>query len=120
MAVLDVTEKTEIYHTLYQLNAAFSEVVVHCRKLQQTGLTNSKASKLFPSFSQELQAEINSEFLEALHDLELNEWGEHGKARHRWEKELRDPDDVFIHAEERRKELAKQGKKPRRLKQTTI
>ena len=111
MAVLDVTEKTEIYHTLYQLNAAFSEVVNNCRKLQQTGLTNSKASKLFPSFAQELQAEINSEFLEPLHDVELNEWSEHGKARQRWEKQIRDPDDVFIHARERKKELAKQRKK---------
>jgi hypothetical protein len=115
MATLDVTEKTEIYHTLYQLNAAFTEVVNNCRKLQQTGLTDSKASKLFPSFAQELQAEINSEFIERLHDLELNEWGEHGKARQKYEKLLRDPDDVFIHAEERRKELAKQKrKKPKR------
>jgi hypothetical protein len=113
MAALDVTEKTEIYHTLYQLNAAFSQVVDNCRKLQQTGLTNSKASKLFPSFAQELQAEINSEFLERLHDLELAEWGEHGKARQKYEKHLRDPDDVFIHAEERRKELAKQKRKKR-------
>ena len=32
------------------------------------------------------------------------------------EKELRDPDDVFIHAEERRRELARQGKKRRPLK----
>jgi hypothetical protein len=114
VAALDVTEKTDIYHTLYQLNAAFSEVVTHCRTLQQTGLTTSKASKLFPSFAQELQAEINSEFLERLHDVELAEWSEHGKARQKYEKHLRDPDDVFIHAEERRKELAKQGKKPRR------
>ena len=111
MAALDVTEKTAIYHTLYQLNAAFSEVVTHCRSLQQAGLTQTKASKLFPSFVQELQAEINSEFLEPLHDLELNEWSEHGKVRQRWEKQIRDPDDVFIHAEERRKELAKQRKK---------
>ena len=29
------------------------------------------------------------------------------------EKELRDPDDVFIHAEERRQELARQRKKRR-------
>jgi len=110
MAALDVT-KAELYHTLYLLNAAFSEVVNNCRKLQQTGLSKSKASKLFPSFALELQAAINAEFLEPLHDLELNDWSQHGKARQRREKELRDPDDVFIHAEERRKELAKQRKK---------
>jgi hypothetical protein len=111
MAALDVTQKTEIYHTLYQLNAAFSEVVSNCLKLQQTGLFKSKASKLLPDFAQELQAECNQEFLESLHQLELDDWSRFGKARQRWEKYLRDPDDVFIHAEERRKELAKQRKK---------
>ena len=114
MATLDVTQKTEIYHNLYQLNAAFAEVVLHSRTLQQTGLFESKAAKLFPSFALELQAEFNQEFLENLHQFELDDWGRYGKAREKWEKHLRDPDDVFIHAEERRKQLAKQRKKPKR------
>ncbi|MGC2744280.1 MAG: hypothetical protein WA672_13895 [Candidatus Angelobacter sp.] len=111
MATIDVTQKSRIYHTLSELNTAFAAIVGHCDTLQQTGLFKSKAAKLFSSFTQELQAEINQEFLEDLHQLELDDWGRHGKARQKWEKYLRDPDDVFIHAEERRKELAKQRKK---------
>lgn len=111
MATFDVTQKTEIYHTLYLLNAAFAEVVLHSRTLQQTGLSNSKAAKLFPSFALELQAEFNQEFLENLHQFELDDWGRYGKARDKYEKHLRDPDDVFIHAKERKKQLAKQRKK---------
>jgi hypothetical protein len=103
--------KAEIYHTLYRLNTAFAEVVLDSRTLQQTGLFKSEAAKLFPSFAQELQAEFNQEFLEALHQLELDDWGRYGKAREKYENHLCDPDDVFIHAEERRKELAKQRKK---------
>jgi hypothetical protein len=114
LAALDVTEKTGIYHTLYKLNTAFAEVVLQSRTLQQTGLFNSKAAKLFPDFALELQAEFNQEFLENLHQLELDDWGRYGKAREKWEKHLRDPDDVFIHAEERRKQLAKKRKKSRR------
>jgi hypothetical protein len=105
--------KAEMYETLYKLNAAFAEVVLHSRTLQQTGLSNSKAAKLFPSFALELQAEFNQEFLENLHQLELDDWGEYGKARQKYEKHLRDPDDVFIQAKERRKQLAKQ-RKPKR------
>jgi hypothetical protein len=86
---------------------AFTAIVQHLQMLQKTGLFQSKAAKLFPSFAQELQAEFNQEFLESLHQLELDDWGRYGKARQRWEKELRDPDDVFIHAEERKKQLAK-------------
>ena len=111
MAVPDVKQKAEIYETLSALNMAFAGIVQHLQTLQQTGLFKSKTAKHFPSFTQELQAEFNQEFLEDLHQLELDEWGRHGKARQRWEKKIRDPDDVFIHAEERRKELAKQRKK---------
>src|SRR5437868_8746157 len=111
MAVLDVTQKAGIYETLSSLNTAFAGIVQHLQTLQKTGLFQSKAAKLFPGFALELQAEFNQEFLEDLHDLELDDWNRYGKARQRWEKHLRDPDDVFIHAKERRKQLAKQRKK---------
>ena len=39
-----------------------------------------------------------------------------GKARDKWEKHLRDPDDVFIHAEERKRQLAKQRKRTTKKK----
>lgn len=113
MASPIVPEKAGIYETLASLNTAFAQVVQHLHTLQQTGLFKTKAAKLFPGFAQELQAEFNQEFLSDLHDLELEDWAEYGKARQRWEKHLRDPDDVFIQARERRKELAKQKRKKR-------
>jgi hypothetical protein len=111
MADLDVTEKAVVYETLSSLNTAFAGIVQHLQTLQKTGLFKSKTAKLFPSFAQELQAEFNQEFLEHLHQFELDDLGRHGKAREKWEKHLRDPDDVFIHAKERSKQLAKQRKK---------
>src|SRR5579864_1736052 len=111
MATPDVTQKTEIYHTLYLLNLSFSRIVAHCQTLQKTGPFKSKSAKLFSGLAQELQAEINQEFLEDLHQLELDDWNRFGKVRQAREKELADPDDVFIRAEERRKELAKQKRK---------
>jgi hypothetical protein len=111
MAVPDVNQKAEIYETLSALNTAFAGIVQHLQTLQRTGLFKSKAAKLFPNFALELQAEFNQEFLEDLHQLELDDWSRYGKVRQAREKELRDPDDVFIHAEERRKELARKGKK---------
>jgi hypothetical protein len=105
MAIQDVTQKTEIYHTLYLLNLSFSRIVAHCQTLQKTGPFKSKSAKLFSGLAQELQAEINQEFLEDLHQLELDDWNRYGKVRQAREKELRDPDDVFIHAKERKREL---------------
>jgi hypothetical protein len=109
-------DKAEIYRTLHELNAAFTAIVGLCETLRQTGVFKSKAAKLFPGFAQELQAEFNQQFLEDLHQIELDDWGRYGKARQRWEKHLRDPDDVFIHAKERRNQLAKQRKKHKRKK----
>ena len=111
MAALDGTQKAGVYETLSSLNMAFAGILQHLQTLQQTGLFKSKTAKLFPSFTQELQAEFNQEFLEDLHQLELDDWGRYGKVRQRWEKEIRDPDDVFLQAEERKKQLAKQRKK---------
>jgi hypothetical protein len=114
-------EKAEIYETLSSMNRAFAGIVEHLQTLQETGLFKSRTAKLFPSFTLELQAEFNQEFLENLHQLELDDWGRYGKARQRWEKETRDPDDVFIQAEERKKQLAKERKKQvaKRRKKTT-
>ena len=42
-----------------------------------------------------------------------------GKVRQEWEKEIRNPDDVFLQAEERRKELAKNRKQKGLLKTKT-
>ena len=79
MAALDVTQKADIYETLSSLNMAFAGIVQHLQTLQRTGLFKSKAAKLFPSFALELQAEFNQEFLEDLHQLELDDWGRYGK-----------------------------------------
>jgi len=111
MAAIDVTQKAEIYETLSSLNMAFAGIIQHLQTLQRTGLFKSKVAKLFSGFALELQAEFNQQFLEDLHQLELDDWGRYGKIRDKWEKHLRDPDDVFIQAEERKKQLAKQRKK---------
>jgi hypothetical protein len=78
-----------------------------CKSYSESGHSNPKSAKLLSGLAQELQAEINQEFLEDLHQLELDDC----KVRQAREKELRDPDDVFIQSEERKKQLAKQRKK---------
>ncbi|HET9365435.1 MAG TPA: hypothetical protein VFP71_10555 [Candidatus Angelobacter sp.] len=118
MAAQDVTKKLHVYHILYRLNLSFSNIVGHCRALQEAGSFTAKSSKLFQGYTQELQAEINQELLEKMHDAELADWARFGKIRWAEEKRLTDPDDVFIHAEERRRELRRKGKKkgPRKVK----
>ena len=69
MAAIDVTKKLLIYHTLYRLNLSFSNIVTHCRTLQDAGVFTAKSTRLFQGYAQELQAEMNQELLrnDALH-----------------------------------------------------
>jgi hypothetical protein len=110
MAVLDAAQKAQVYRILYRLNLSFARIVDSCGELQGTGVFRSKFTRLHQAFAQELQAEINDEVLGILLDIESDDLNRFGRVRDARDKELRDPDDVFIHAEERRKELAKQRK----------
>lgn len=113
MATFDVTQKAEIYHTLYQINSSFAAIVGHFDRLRQAGVVTAKSTREFQGFTQELQSEFNQEFLLDWHETEMEDWNRFGKVRQAQEKRLRDPDDVFIHAAERRKQLAKQKRKKR-------
>jgi len=116
MADRDADAKLRIYHTIYRLNLSFAKIVAHCRALRESGILGPKDSRLYQSYVQELQAEINQDVMSAMDEIESHDQFRFGKVRLAREKELRDPDDVFIHAEERRRELASQGKKPPALK----
>lgn len=88
---LTSSERAKVYRTIFLLNRSFDFIVQRLETLQKTGLFKSKAAKLFLDFAQELQDELNQEFLSDLHDLELEDWSEYGKARQKYEKHLRDP-----------------------------
>lgn len=108
MAAIEVTKKLRLYHIF---NLSFSNIVTRCRELHDGGVFNAHSTKLLQGYTRELQAEINQELLETMHATELDDWGRFGKIRLAEEKRLRDPNDVFIHAEERRRELRKKAKK---------
>jgi hypothetical protein len=111
MAEPDVTKKPRIYHTLYLLNSAFADIVGHIQTLRDNGVFRREYTRLYQSFAQELQAQINDEAFEILPMVELDDLNRFGRVRDAWERSLRDPNDVLLLAAERRKELAAQGKR---------
>ena len=114
----DASAKLRTYFTIYRLNLSFANIVANCRALGESGILSPKFTRLYQSNAQELQAEINEDVVAIMNEIELRDMHRFGKVRLAREKELRDPDDVFIHAEERRRELARQGKKPPALKKS--
>lgn len=114
----DASAKLGIYRTIHRLNLSFANIVANCRSLGESGILSPKFTRLYKSYAQELQAEINEDVMSTMDEIESRDQFRFGKVRLAREKELRDPDDVFIHAEERRRELARQGKKPPALKRS--
>lgn len=105
--------KLRVYRTLYLMNLSFANIVAHCRVLGESRILSPKFTRLYQAYAQELQAEINQDLVEILDGIEAHDMFRFGKVRSAREKELRDPDDVFIEAEARRQELTRQSKKHR-------
>jgi hypothetical protein len=108
---LTSSERAAVYRLLFLLNRSFDLIVQRLDALGQTGLFTSRDLREMRGLTQEVQLEINTGLLDSFESVEHDDWAQFGKVRMALEKRLRDPDDVFIHAEERRKQLAKQGKK---------
>lgn len=111
MADHDASAKLRIYHAIYRLSLSFANIVAHCRVLRESGILTREDAHLYQSSAQELQADINARLASILEIVESDDHARFGKVTLAYEKEIRDPDDVFIHAEERRKELARQKRK---------
>jgi hypothetical protein len=106
MAERDAAGKVRIYHTIYRLNLSFANIVAHCGALRESGILSPKFARIYQSYAQELQAEINEDLAGVMGEAEARDLHRFGKVRLAREKELRDPNDVLIEAEKRRKELA--------------
>ena len=113
--------KVEIYRLLYRLNRAFGLIVKHLMELEPMRMIPVKDMRMFQASIQELQAEINDMVLDSLQPIEMHDSARFERIRAAREKELRDPDDVFLLAEERRKEIERQKSrnKSKRQKRTS-
>jgi hypothetical protein len=110
MADLDTKGKLRVYQTIYRLNASFANIAVHCQLLKRFRVLSPEYARLYQSFAQELQAEINQDVMSTMESVESYDSFRYGKVRQAWEREITDPDDVFLQAEERRREIAQQRK----------
>jgi hypothetical protein len=115
MAELNAAGKLRTYQIIYRLNLSFANIVTQCRLLKESRVITPRYARLYQSFVQELQAEINQDVMSVMEGIEADDSFRYGKVRTAWEKEISDPDDVFLKAEERRKEIARERKAKKHL-----
>lgn len=107
------TTKVEIYRLMYRLNRSFAFTVEHLRELELLRMVPAKDMKMFQASVQEVQAEINDMVLDNQQLNEQEDAYQFDRIRVAREKELRDPGDIILRAEELKRELKGKGKKNR-------
>jgi len=105
-----LTTKLHLYEALYILNRGFEATMLGLKRLEDLGIFQGQDLDACKVGVELTRAEANKELARALHEYEVGDstyWERIHNAR---EKQRQDPDDVFLHAEERRQEIEEQIK----------
>src|SRR5215467_2074456 len=82
-------ERLQIYDAVFQVNQHFHLIVCRLSGLDRLRAFNSKTLADLSALTQEMQLEINHHLLEALTQVEHNDWHNFGKVRAQREKQQR-------------------------------
>jgi len=110
-------ETLPVYENLFALSRDFEQVLIDLARLQELGVFQRDLGHIFSVVVKETRAWANMETAEFLQMREQDAWAYFGRLRNRWEKKLRDPNDVLIEAAELMEKRRKAAGKKRRRKQ---
>jgi hypothetical protein len=105
--------KLRIYESLFLLNQGVDYVVALLRGMEKLPFAEKESLQSAVIEIEEVRCDMNADFTEHLADSERFDEGRFSKQRRAYEKQWRDPDDVYIEAERREEERKKQGLPPR-------
>src|SRR5215468_3746710 len=94
--------KLHAYEALQTLNRCFEATLLSLERLEHLGLFRLEFLNAYRVTLEYTRAQANDELIQTLQDLEQEDTARFGNLHDEWEKQLRDPDDVFFHAIERR------------------
>ena len=100
--------KVHVYEALQTLNRCFEATLLSLERLEHLGLFRLEFLNAYRVTLEYTRAQANDELIHTLQDLEQEDTARFERMHDEWEKQLRDPDDVFFHAIERRQEIKEQ------------
>jgi hypothetical protein len=105
--------KLRIYESLFLLNQGFDHLVALLHGMEKFPFAEKEELRVAVIEIEEVRCDMNADFAEHLVDSERLDEGRFSKQRHDYEKQWRDPDDVYLNVERREEERKKQGLPPR-------
>ena len=105
--------KLRIYESLFLFNQGVDHLVALLRNMGKFSFADQEELQSFQAEIEEVRCDMNADFAEHLVDSERFDEARFSKQRHDYEKQWRDPDDVYLNVERREEERKKQGLPPR-------
>ena len=102
--------KLHAYEALQTLNRCFEATLLSLERLEHLGVFREEFLNAYRITVEYTRAQANDELMQSLQDLEQKDAARFEHLHDEWEKQNRDPDDVFYHAQERREEIKEQMK----------
>jgi len=100
--------KLHAYEALQTMNRCFEATLLSLERLEHLGLFRQEFLNAYRVTLEYTRAQANDELMQSLQDLEQEDTARFGTMHDELEKQIRDPDDVFFHARERRQEIKEQ------------
>ncbi len=100
-----------VFQAVTEVNGSFEKLIADLEALQQVSFFPSEKLADYLNVICRLRAEINLILIEVLQDREMSNAGYYDRLCIEREQELKDPDDVLLDAELRKKELAEEQRK---------
>jgi len=100
--------KLHIYEGIFNLNRAFHATLVSLERLENLGFFRSECLNACKIELEHTRADTNDELIGTLREYEQDEGVRFWKMQKEWDDQLKDPDDVFFKARERKQEIKEQ------------
>jgi hypothetical protein len=106
--------KLRAYEAVYLLNRSFHDTLLNLERMERLGIFGVHYLNETKIRLEVLRCDLGEDLALALQELEENDTGRFAKMQRYLDRQHRDPDDVFLQAEERRQEIRDQIKELQR------
>src|SRR5205807_1379386 len=100
--------KLRAYEAVYWLNRSFEAALLSLERIEHLGMFRLEYLNEYKVRVEHTRAQANRELIDTLHEYEMDDTARFDRMEREWEKQRRDPDDVFFHARDRKQEIKEQ------------
>jgi hypothetical protein len=102
--------KLRAYEAIYWLNRSFEAALLSLERIERLGMFRVEYLNEYKVRLEHTRAQANEELIDTLHEHEMDDSARFDRMEREWEKQRRDPDDVFFAARDRKQEIKEQIK----------